>query len=92
MALTLVLKSVNTVVVNSTPVVIVSLTYNQSESTSLLPLDEATSDESPFELPGISMATFPAIVSILYNAQPMQFLPLVTTLVQNVCIRLVSSL
>ena len=86
MKLTLVLKSVNTAVVICYPMVTTFRTPNRLESASLLSLDEDAGDDSPLELPSVSMATFPAIVSMMYNAQPSQFVPLVTTLIQNVCI------
>ncbi|KNB43937.1 hypothetical protein JH06_3062 [Blastocystis sp. subtype 4] len=54
-----------------------------NESASLLAFDEDAGGDSPLELPSVSMATFPAIVSMMYNAQPNQFVPLVTTLIQN---------
>lgn len=66
--------------------VITFRTLSKLESASLLAFDEDAGGDSPLELPSVSMATFPAIVSMMYNAQPNQFVPLVTTLIQNVYI------
>ncbi len=86
MKLILVLKSVNTAIVIWYPMVITFRTLSKLESASLLAFDEDAGGDSPLELPSVSMATFPAIVSMMYNAQPNQFVPLVTTLIQNVYI------